>query len=303
MNQQEYDDLRAAGYSGALNEMKRDAFVAAGSTIPTLDDSTRQWLISQGHSGTNIEMWYAHCRSLGFTGSFNDVMYQSSVYSTIGGGSDPFWDNVVLLMSSATTDQSSYARTITPGTSAPTTDTVVYQYAPSSVKVTTRGELVTAADAAELKWGTQPFIIEVFAKCPDAAFQNYAEFYAKWPENNSGGLQLTLDQQFAKFRSNGTNTLSVDLGVNNNFKYVAFIRDAVGRRIYYAATPGGTATQVASDTVQPNVTATGLLRLFGSSSDPSFTFRGNMHIRVTVGTTRGVTGGASYVSPTEFVVG
>lgn len=217
------------------------------------------------------------------------------------GGSDPFFADVVFLGSTSNTDDSSYAHTVTPETSGPTTDTVNYQYPPSSMATGSTGQACIVADAAELRMGTDDFIIEVFAKTSNNGGNQYYEFYQKAPENTAGSLQLALNARWAYFRTNGTTDIEVDLGLNTNWKYVAYVREGTNKRIYYASTPGGTATQVASHASGSfNNNNTGNLILYSSSSDVNFCYIGNMHIRVTKGNLRGITGGSSYTSPTSF---
>ena len=81
MNQREYDDLRGAGFNGALNDMKASS--TATLTTKELNDAIYNKLRSLGFTGTINDVLRSYALSLGYTGSINDAMYNSHLYTSL----------------------------------------------------------------------------------------------------------------------------------------------------------------------------------------------------------------------------
>jgi hypothetical protein len=218
-----------------------------------------------------------------------------------GGGGDPFISNVVLLMREVDQDRSPVAHTVSVN-GTPQTDTVDYAFPPSSCYYDANGDYSQLADATgnPLRFGTSDFIFEFIFK-PAAGNTSLGLLYSKGL-NASTGITLGVSTTTLFFRANGTSDLSVSQSVSSSaYAYVAFIGEGGStRRIYYASTPGGTATQVGTNSNTYNVTIADAARLGNQGSGTYFT--GRVHARLTTGTTRGVSGGASFTSPTEFPI-
>jgi hypothetical protein len=86
-----------------------------------------------------------------------------------GPTNDPYWANVVFLLSSGTgfVDSSTYARTVTAAGSA-STSTSIKQFA-GSLDFTVSGARATMADAASLSLTTQPWTFECWVNRPSSA--------------------------------------------------------------------------------------------------------------------------------------
>lgn len=219
-----------------------------------------------------------------------------------GGGGDPYWANVVLLMNAVNDDLSSFNHTVTPVSGA-TTDTVDFPYAPSSCSYPSdTGDRSVVTESANLRIGTQDFILEIMGKCA-AGNTALGAFYVKGI-NTSDGILLAMRTGGLTFRADGTSDLSSAQSIgSSDYRYAAFIGEGgTFRRIYYSSTIGGTATQVNSGALNYNNSNTGDAAV-GNGGSNGFFWTGRLVLRLTVGTTRGITGGASYTSPTSFPVG
>jgi hypothetical protein len=214
------------------------------------------------------------------------------------GGSDPYAAFVVLNMSAVDDDTSSFNHTVTP-VGSPVTDTSDFGFAPSSCSYPTTSDRSVVTESADLRLGTADFIAEVIAK-PDSGNTALGGFYVKGT-NTSDGILLAMRTGGLTFRADGTSDLSHSVSIgSSSYVYAAFIGEGgTLRRIYYASTPGGTATQVASGSLNYNNTDTGDAAV-GNGGSNGFFFTGRLHLRISKGTTRGITGGASFTSPTSF---
>lgn len=216
-----------------------------------------------------------------------------------GGGGDPYSGFVVLQMSAVNDDQSGYNHVVTPVAGA-TTDTSDYFFAPSSCSYpSATGDRSVVTESANLRLDTSDFIAELICK-PLATNTALGAFYVKGI-NSSDGIILAVCTAGATFRANGTDDLPYSTTVSSTaYSYWAFIGEGgTFRRIYYAATPGGTATQVASAAKNYNNNNTGDAAV-GNGGSNGFFWTGRLHLRISKGTTRGITGGASFTSPASF---
>lgn len=74
MNDSKYTALRAAGYTGSINEMERDYYLANGATSRQLNEAKMQWLIASGFtSGALNDRLVSKFRTAGYTGSVQDM--------------------------------------------------------------------------------------------------------------------------------------------------------------------------------------------------------------------------------------
>jgi hypothetical protein len=100
-----------------------------------------------------------------------------------GGGPDPNWANVVLLMgfegadaSTTFVDESSVGRTMTAIGNAQI-DTAQFKFGAASGLFDGSGDVVTAADSADWDFGSGDFTIEMFVRHSVNASQGYVEQY------------------------------------------------------------------------------------------------------------------------------
>lgn len=71
-----YDSLRLRGYTGTVTDMLLQYYKANGATSNNLQDAESQFLIIKGFTlGSNTDKWYAYLRSLSFTGTVTDMLF------------------------------------------------------------------------------------------------------------------------------------------------------------------------------------------------------------------------------------
>jgi len=71
-----YDSLRLRGYTGTVTDMLLQYYKANGATSNSLQDAESEFLIIKGFtSGSNTDKWYAYLRSLSFTGTVTDMLF------------------------------------------------------------------------------------------------------------------------------------------------------------------------------------------------------------------------------------
>lgn len=71
-----YDSLRLRGYTGTVTDMLLQYYKANGATSNSLQDAESEFLILKGFtSGSNTDKWYAYLRSLSFTGTVTDMLF------------------------------------------------------------------------------------------------------------------------------------------------------------------------------------------------------------------------------------
>lgn len=214
------------------------------------------------------------------------------------GPTDPYFGSVVLLVTAATDDISPINHSVTVGGGAPATDTSVFGYSPSSANYPNSSSWDLIADNASARLGTSDFIAEIIGR-PTGAFGSFGAFYSKGV-NASDGVTFAMSSDGLRFRAAGTNDLDHSVSISTTtFSYAAYIREGTTRRIYYASTVGGVATQVKTDTLSFNASSADAASL-GCAFVTGFWFQGWLHCRITKGTTRGITGGADYTSPSFF---
>jgi hypothetical protein len=216
-----------------------------------------------------------------------------------GAPTDPYFSDVVLLMNAVNLDSSGYAHVVTP-IGSPVTDTGDYGFAPSSASYPTTSDRSTVADHVDLRLGTSDFIAEIICK-PLAGNTALGAFYSKGV-NTGSGIILAVATTGITFRANGTSDLAHSVAISSSaYSYTAFIGEGgTFRRLYHASTPGGTATQVASGSLSYNNTDNNDAAV-GNGGSNGFFWTGRLHFRITKGHTRGVTGGASFTSPTTLL--
>jgi len=70
------DGLNARGYVGTVTDMLLQYYKANGATSNSLTDAETQFLISKGFTtGTVTDKWFAYLRSLGYTGTVTDMLF------------------------------------------------------------------------------------------------------------------------------------------------------------------------------------------------------------------------------------
>lgn len=71
-----YDSLRLRGYTGTVTDMLLQYYKANGATSNSLQDAESEFLILKGFTlGSNTDKWYAYLRSLSFTGTVTDMLF------------------------------------------------------------------------------------------------------------------------------------------------------------------------------------------------------------------------------------
>lgn len=71
-----YDSLRLRGYTGTVTDMLLQYYKANGATSNSLQDAESEFLIIKGFtSGSNTDKWNAYLRSLSFTGTITDMLF------------------------------------------------------------------------------------------------------------------------------------------------------------------------------------------------------------------------------------
>jgi hypothetical protein len=71
-----YDSLQLRGYTGTVTDMLLQYYKANGATSNSLQDAESQFLIIKGYTlGSNTDKWYAYLRSLSFTGTVTDMLF------------------------------------------------------------------------------------------------------------------------------------------------------------------------------------------------------------------------------------
>lgn len=214
------------------------------------------------------------------------------------GGGDPYFSSVILLMQAVNDDLSNFNHTATAQGNA-ATDTSDFFYAPSSCSYPDTTSRTSIVESLDLRLNTSDFICEIIGK-PLSTNTALGAFYVKGT-NTPGGIIFAMCTGSLTFRANGTNDLVHSTTISSSaYSYAAFIGEGgTTRRIYYASTPGGTATQVATSSQSYNNNEATDAAV-GNGGLGVFFWTGRLNIRITKGTTRGITGGTSYTSPTSF---
>jgi hypothetical protein len=71
-----YDSLQLRGYTGTVTDMLLQYYKANGATSNSLQDAESQFLFLKGYTlGSNTDKWYAYLRSLSFTGTVTDMLF------------------------------------------------------------------------------------------------------------------------------------------------------------------------------------------------------------------------------------
>jgi hypothetical protein len=71
-----YDSLRLRGYTGTVTDMLLQYYKANGATSNSLQDAESEFLIVKGFTfGSNTDKWFAYLRSLSFTGTVTDMLF------------------------------------------------------------------------------------------------------------------------------------------------------------------------------------------------------------------------------------
>jgi len=71
-----YDSLRLRGYTGTVTDMLLQYYKANGAVSNSLQDAESEFLILKGFTtGTNTDKWFNYLRSLSYTGSINDMLF------------------------------------------------------------------------------------------------------------------------------------------------------------------------------------------------------------------------------------
>lgn len=219
-----------------------------------------------------------------------------------GAGTDSYWANVVLLADNALKDRSSANQTF----ASPRDGMVVSQYddaAPYRWIAHQQNVRIPIINAASLRFGTNDFILEVLFRL----MQNGSTFGNCFMlnQNAADGITCALNVSGAVFRANGTDDLTYSSSNvfhpdQGGWFYAAFIGEGGNRKRIYGGRPGATVSQLATNTQTYNVTnSTQPLYLCNAQSSATGA-DGFFSYRLTTGTTRGITGGASYTAPTFF---
>jgi lipopolysaccharide export system protein LptA len=71
-----FDSLRLRGYTGTVTDMLLQYYKANGAVSNSLQDAESEFLILKGFTtGTNTDKWFNYLRSLSYTGSINDMLF------------------------------------------------------------------------------------------------------------------------------------------------------------------------------------------------------------------------------------
>lgn len=219
-----------------------------------------------------------------------------------GAGTDSYWANVVLLADNALKDRSSANQTF----ASPRDGMVVSQYddaAPYRWIAHQQNVRIPIINAASLRFGTNDFILEVLFRL----MQNGSTFGNCFMlnQNAADGITCALNVSGAVFRANGTDDLTYSSSNvfhpdQGGWFYAAFIGEGGNRKRIYGGRPGATVSQLATNTQTYNVTnSTQPLYLCNAQSSATGA-DGFFSYRLTTGTTRGISGGASYTAPLFF---
>lgn len=144
--------------------------------------------------------------------------------------SDPYLAYVTLLMhcegennGTTFTDNSSVPKTITPYNGAITSTT--QKKAGSTSADCTGDNYLEVTDTASLRFGTNPFTVEMFVYM--SALSNWGAIFQKGIWNASGALTLILGSSSIKCCLNGNDTGDVSHGMSiNTWTHVAITRDS-----------------------------------------------------------------------------
>jgi len=71
-----YDSLRLRGYTGTVTDMLLQYYKYNGATSNSIQDAESEYLVLKGFTtGTNTDKWYAYLRSLSYTGTVSDMLF------------------------------------------------------------------------------------------------------------------------------------------------------------------------------------------------------------------------------------
>ncbi len=161
-----------------------------------------------------------------------------------GGGGDPDFANVVLLMhcdgtdgSTTFTDSSGSAKTLTANGNAQI-DTAQSQWGGASALLDGTGDYVSAASSTDFEFGSGNVTIEGWLRLSDVA--NFSVFYTQ-----DGNTSLHVDADRWVWRANNTNVfVTADTIPANTWFHFAFVRNGTTSRVYRDAVMVATGTSV-----------------------------------------------------------
>lgn len=161
-----------------------------------------------------------------------------------GGGGDPDFASVVLLMhcngtdgSTTFTDNSGSAKTLTANGNAQI-DTAQSQFGGASAMFDGTGDYVSAASSTDFEFGSGDFTIECFLRLADQ--DNLSIFYTE-----DGNTSFHVDAGRWVWRANNTNVfVTADTIGLNTWVHVACVRNGSTTRVYRDAVMVATGTSV-----------------------------------------------------------
>jgi hypothetical protein len=180
-----------------------------------------------------------------------------------------------------TVDSSSYARTITRGSTAALSNVQKPFGVTSALFGVGTGHFWSVANATEMQMGTSQFTIECFAYITNGGASPYS-IYNKGI-NTGGGMLLGCSGTNAVIRVNGTSdtTFGPFTSIQNAWTHIAFVRDASDVIRFYSA-----GVQIGSATISFNNNDTSVAAI-GQNINPAFAASGYFkEFRVTKGVCR-----------------
>lgn len=217
-------------------------------------------------------------------------------------GGDPFWSNVVLLVTAdgalgtTPTDASSYAEPAAGGSN----DVVItdaqglFNGKSFWASVGNNDYLSFASGSGQLTMGTEDFTLEYWFQCESGFFSGYHFlFYAVAPSSNDNSIQVSTSTTLGyavSFPSSGLSGSVAVPSLGTTWHHFAYVRSGTSVRHYLDGSLLATRTVGAG-----GWSSTNGIRIAGNAS---FRFRGYMdQFRVTRGVQRYT--GSSYIVPTE----
>lgn len=77
INDARYAALVSLGFTGQVNEMLLQYYLANGAVTPQINDAMFEFLVAVGAQGEQVnDMWFNYLTSLGYEGSLNDKLLQ-----------------------------------------------------------------------------------------------------------------------------------------------------------------------------------------------------------------------------------
>jgi hypothetical protein len=75
INDARYATLVSLGFTGQVNDMLLQYYLANGAVTPQINDAMLEFLVASGAQGEQVnDMWVNYLISLGYEGSINDML-------------------------------------------------------------------------------------------------------------------------------------------------------------------------------------------------------------------------------------